>query len=351
MMSNFIHWIIFVQIVSESLPVSSSSHVRIFLLLASLVYGAQAFVQPVPDFLDHLLHGPTVLIVMIFFRHEWMPSAWRMTHVARAYVRGARVRESERALARVLTRLISFLFISSVITGIFFGLFKILLKNNMLLAHDATMLAGLCVTAGVLFSLRSLRDTRLRQGLRRVPQGERGNTQGGGLSLKHGLVQIKKQIHDIFFENKGSHTSPVLPEEPDEAFSEDRRLEGPNIKTYAILGLVQGLALLPGISRFASTYVAARWLGFTNRRAFQVCFLLELPVVIAAFVVFGVGGACMNHGWGLILQPNVMLSVAGATLAGYGALWCAWRLAERRLLWLFSGYLLLPILIVLYFIS
>lgn len=212
-MSNFIHWIIFVQIISESWPISSSSHVRIVFMLAPLLFGAQALEQSVPNFLDHLLHGPMVLIVLIFFRHAWVHWVRRVVRIARAYVCGARVRESERAFVRVLARLVSFLFCSSVITGIFFGLFKILLKNNALLAHDATMLVGLCVTAGVLFLLRSLRDTTLRV----VPQGERNKTPACPEE-----PDVLRQAQD----DRGLLTS-ALPEEPDEAFSEDRRLEGP----------------------------------------------------------------------------------------------------------------------------
>ncbi|MBY0353425.1 hypothetical protein K2W90_03610 [Candidatus Babeliales bacterium] len=373
-MSNFIHWIIFVQIISESWPISSSSHVRIVFMLAPLLFGAQALEQSVPNFLDHLLHGPMVLIVLIFFRHAWVHWVRRVVRIARAYVCGARVRESERAFVRVLARLVSFLFCSSVITGIFFGLFKILLKNNALLAHDATMLVGLCVTAGVLFLLRSLRDTTLRV----VPQGERDeressesaetfhlplrpSTGSGWAGQNTDPANIQEESKNTVLENAGrrdillKYGCPKIPYVLSPELVEGSKDKGSqktvSWSTYAILGLVQGLALLPGISRFASTYAAARWLGFTQRRAFQVCFLLELPVVIAAFVVFGIGGACMQNGWSLILQPTTMLVVAGATVVGYGALWCAWWLAERRLLWLFSGYLLLPILIVLYSIS
>src|SRR5579872_6148497 len=51
----------------------------------------------------------------------------------------------------------------------------------------------------------------------------------------------------------------------------------------ALLGLVQGLALLPGISRMATTFAAARWLGLRGYRAFQFSLLIQWPLIAAAF--------------------------------------------------------------------
>lgn len=52
---------------------------------------------------------------------------------------------------------------------------------------------------------------------------------------------------------------------------------------FVVLGMVQGCALLPGISRFASTFVAGRWLGFSAYRAFFISFLMQWPIAIAGF--------------------------------------------------------------------
>ncbi|QQR49268.1 undecaprenyl-diphosphate phosphatase [bacterium] len=564
MMSNFLSWVVCVQIIGESLPISSSSHVRLLMMLVSLVGGAAFFGQPIPDFLDHFLHGSMVLIIIFFFRHVWVPIFWRLVDVVRAYAFRVRVRDSQRALACVCLWLIFYVGCASVITALFYSVIKVILKYNAVLAHEATMLVGLCVTAGLLWSLRyvdlcpSIFQSSLK--LRRTsstncsfdPSTSSGRTElrANGLQDKcdgcKKSCNVEKNIHALsvrpacpsklversrelatpFKATKGeewvegscvskknaaqsdlskceyasrcskacsqnlrdkeqdnfetskrtlcfnekrrielnqrqaqgertdcvcdscdyvSHCKkkvcPCLPveesgvaeknEDPStssgctglrvcgslnkqekrngesfcslafnnksvcpelvegsacsacpskcqrsrdlvystqsvdlsgEALAKSEGLRGEDqrakteekkltsFKIYAILGLVQGLALLPGISRFASTYVAARWLGFSTRRAFQVCFLLELPIVLAAFLVLGVGGACRQHGWAVVGEPSVMLTIVGATVVGYGALWAAWWLAERRLLWLFSVYLLLPILTVLYLI-
>jgi undecaprenyl-diphosphatase len=51
-----------------------------------------------------------------------------------------------------------------------------------------------------------------------------------------------------------------------------------NYKNSIILGSVQSLALLPGISRFGTTFVVGRWLGFSARKSFELSFLIEWPI-------------------------------------------------------------------------
>jgi undecaprenyl-diphosphatase len=56
-----------------------------------------------------------------------------------------------------------------------------------------------------------------------------------------------------------------------------------NLKSALCLGITQGLALLPGISRFGSTYTVARWFGIPSLKAFELSFLIEIPLNCAAF--------------------------------------------------------------------
>ena len=56
------------------------------------------------------------------------------------------------------------------------------------------------------------------------------------------------------------------------------------LRTASILGAVQGFCLLPGISRLGITFVAARWLGFSRRRSFEVSFLIAFPLFVMGVV-------------------------------------------------------------------
>ncbi len=116
-----------------------------------------------------------------------------------------------------------------------------------------------------------------------------------------------------------------------------------------ILGLTQGLALLPGISRFASTYVIARWLSLSPRRAMQTSFLMHLPLMGAAFLFDGIPLLLNTPFWHhcTFLShpcpfPLLVIGIATiiATILAYGALFLSWRLALRNRLWVFGLYLL-----------
>lgn len=54
-----------------------------------------------------------------------------------------------------------------------------------------------------------------------------------------------------------------------------------------LLGAVQGLALVPGISRIGCTMVAAMWMGLTDRRSFDLSVLISIPLVIVGVAEAG----------------------------------------------------------------
>ncbi len=60
------------------------------------------------------------------------------------------------------------------------------------------------------------------------------------------------------------------------------RLEQPSVLGALLLGLVQGLAVLPGLSRSALTITLALFLGVRRERAFELSMLMSLPAVLGA---------------------------------------------------------------------
>jgi undecaprenyl-diphosphatase len=49
-----------------------------------------------------------------------------------------------------------------------------------------------------------------------------------------------------------------------------------------LLGIAQGLAVLPGVSRSGSTITLALWLGLRRERAFSLSMLMSLPAILGA---------------------------------------------------------------------
>lgn len=65
-------------------------------------------------------------------------------------------------------------------------------------------------------------------------------------------------------------------------FARPGRLEQPGVLGALLIGLAQGLAVLPGLSRSASTITVALLLGVRRERAFELSMLMSLPAVLGA---------------------------------------------------------------------
>jgi undecaprenyl-diphosphatase len=71
-----------------------------------------------------------------------------------------------------------------------------------------------------------------------------------------------------------------------------------------LIGIAQGLAVVPGISRSGSTICVALWLGVRKDRAFELSMLASVPAVLGAVV---------------LEARHAVLTPTGATAAGIGA--------------------------------
>jgi undecaprenyl-diphosphatase len=60
----------------------------------------------------------------------------------------------------------------------------------------------------------------------------------------------------------------------------DRGMDSIGLRTGLGLGLAQGLALQPGVSRSGITMTAARWIGIDRESAARFSFLLSVPAVV-----------------------------------------------------------------------
>jgi undecaprenyl-diphosphatase len=67
----------------------------------------------------------------------------------------------------------------------------------------------------------------------------------------------------------------------------------PNVTAALLVGLAQGTAMLPGLSRTGLTIVSLLWLGFTAERAFELSFLASIPAIAASV---GLDAAKAFHG-------------------------------------------------------
>jgi len=114
------------------------------------------------------------------------------------------------------------------------------------------------------------------------------------------------------------------------------------LRSAIILGCVQGIALLPGISRLGLTYVVGRWLGFAPRKAFEISLLIQWPLIAAAFLN-SVRILFMHNNLAVVMNWQLLSVMLGAgVLAFYGLCFVAWC-ADQKKMWLFSWYMMVPL--------
>ncbi len=94
-----------------------------------------------------------------------------------------------------------------------------------------------------------------------------------------------------------------------------RGLKKVNVKVAGIIGLAQGLALMPGLSRSAMTIVFALFTGLKRRWAAEYSFFLAIPTICAATLLQGMevrdSGGLGELGWGALLTGFVVAALVG----------------------------------------
>lgn len=270
--------LVFVQLVFEAVPVSSSGH---FLLLSLILdsYGSPFRIVDLPKFFDHFLHGGAVLVVLFLFFKDW--SRPFVCLLSSGGILGKKNVNRMQCLFFIFLKIVGLVIIINLITVLFYLFYYGFLNDFVLDYSEEFLLLGFFITMLSLFSLR----------------------------LKEGDFRLNDSL---------------------------------NFRKAFVLGVVQSMALFPGLSRFASTYVASRWLNLSARRAFQVSFLIQFPLNIASF---------FKGGWYLLKITNWYAifnwEVNGALFCGiiisYFLLRLARWVALGQQMWLFGLYLFLPV--------
>lgn len=101
-----------------------------------------------------------------------------------------------------------------------------------------------------------------------------------------------------------------------------------------LIGIAQGVAIIPGISRSGATIAVALFLGLRREEAVRFSFFLLIPATAGATLLEGFRIASLEQG--LLLQ-----SVAGfltAALVGYASIYLVLRWTSSGRLWYFGLY-------------
>lgn len=327
---NELLFVVVVQVCLESLPISSSGHMMLASMLCAKLNN---FSYALPEHFDHFLHGPTLIVLLAFFFSSWWPVAKRSASALAAAVRGWKLSDSQQRVVRLAVYVVSWAFVADVVSVCVYGVGKLLFKKFGIAPTAEVLLVGFCVTM-LLFAVLWVY--------------EKYNCKSGSpIGAGDDILSVDKILCDrssftlkqdcLFFKNSITGCYPRL----------DR---GSSLCGALILGLVQGLALVPGISRFAITFVTARLLGYSPRRAFQASFVIFIPLVIAGFFVNGVGEFIKHPEWFEIFTPALVLTMMLSTIVAYFLFVCAYRIALARRMSMFGLYMIVPITLLVWLI-
>jgi len=96
-----------------------------------------------------------------------------------------------------------------------------------------------------------------------------------------------------------------------------------SVRDATTMGVLQALALSPGVSRSGVTITGARWLGFERDAAARLSFLMSLPIIGGAAVFKGVkvfAGSGLPAGTGGAFMAGMVTSAITGGLAVWGTL-------------------------------
>jgi len=121
----------------------------------------------------------------------------------------------------------------------------------------------------------------------------------------------------------------------------DRTMAEIGVLDYLIIGALQGIAVIPGISRLGLTLCGSLFRKMSWSEALKLSFLLSLPAALGFAVEFS---ELTSHG--MILGVDALalaMGVLGATVGGFIAIWFLMlpKMLERKTLIFFGIYCIL----------
>jgi undecaprenyl-diphosphatase len=111
--------------------------------------------------------------------------------------------------------------------------------------------------------------------------------------------------------------------------------EGPTSSVALLLGIVQGLAVLPGVSRSGLTIAVALWAGVRPARAFELSMLISLPAIAGAVLLevpallgagFDPGLGAVGAGTAFAVGLLALWLLRGTVVRGHFPLFALWTL-------------------------
>ena len=245
--------IICVQIILESLPVSSSGHIMLLESFLQCYYPAAVIAVSENKIVTYFLHGPTAIVLAVFFWDRWI---FLLRHIATVW--------------RIVIKIIVLAFVADLMSFLFYLFFNYVIDISGFPVGIGFVISCIC-----LYSLRFL--------------------------------------------NRENYTMVTW----------DKAL---------LIGALQGVALLPGVSRFGLTFVAGCWLGLSAKKSFEFSFAIQWPLIIAGLVK-GISKISSADAY-IFFNISMLFVTVLSSIVAFFFLNLVYIMALTNRLWIFSVFLL-----------
>jgi undecaprenyl-diphosphatase len=118
---------------------------------------------------------------------------------------------------------------------------------------------------------------------------------------------------------------------------DDKKIDKMTVTDSVIIGIIQGIAIIPGISRSGSTISTAKLLGINKETAAQYSFLLSLPAISGAFLL-SMKDALES---GFVYEHYILAGFITAMITGYFALKLLIWMIKKSSMYYFAVYCLI----------
>lgn len=304
-----------VQGLSEFIPISSSGHLVLVPYLLGWEKHSLAF--------DVTLHLGTLFAVLLYFRRELLAMAQGLLGIDRT--------EQGRIYRRVALYILP--------ASVPIALVGLALADQVEAAFGSPLVAAsmLVVTALVLLSTEAVRDRRITGAATQpVPAMDRAGAGGAAAASDDDEAWAgdwRARGAEVPDAAPSSLVSLPLGEDP--ADPAGVPLSGLTLRMALTAGLLQCLALLPGVSRSGSTIAGGVFAGLTREAATRFSFLLAIPALVGATVLslpdLAEGGESL---------PELLGGALAAFASGYAAIRFLVALVSRERLTGFAWYCL-----------
>ncbi|MCP4023932.1 MAG: undecaprenyl-diphosphate phosphatase [Desulfobacteraceae bacterium] len=115
-------------------------------------------------------------------------------------------------------------------------------------------------------------------------------------------------------------------------YDEDKEHKDFSIKTALILGISQGFAVIPGISRSGTTIAAGMFAGLDRKTAARVSFLISIPAILGAQLI------SLKDARTLLIDPSTIYGTIVSFITGLIALKILLKLVHAGKFHLFAPY-------------